>query len=100
MGSAVAVRTAGGATERVAARPLPDGEDVDAYIQAHSSKSLLRFVMCGSVDDGKSTLIGRLLYECQALFADQLAAARGGLEGQRNPGGSDRLCSALGRTRR
>ena len=47
-------------------------DDVDAYISAHDGKSLLRFVMCGSVDDGKSTLIGRLLYEAQTLFADQL----------------------------
>ena len=74
MGSAVAAPAAGAAIEQFAGRPLADGEDVAAYIQAHSSKSLLRFVMCGSVDDGKSTLIGRLLYECQALFADQLAA--------------------------
>jgi bifunctional enzyme CysN/CysC len=74
MSSAVAVPAAGAAIEQVAGRPLADGEDVATYLQAHSSKSLLRFVMCGSVDDGKSTLTGRLLYECQALFADQLAA--------------------------
>ena len=74
MGSAVAAPAAGGAIKQVARRPLADGEDVAAYLKAHSSKSLLRFVMCGSVDDGKSTLTGRLLYECQALFADQLAA--------------------------
>ena len=49
-------------------------EDIDAHIRAHDQKSLLRFVMCGSVDDGKSTLIGRLLYESQAVFVDQLAA--------------------------
>ncbi len=49
-------------------------DDLDAHIRAHDEKSMLRFVMCGSVDDGKSTLIGRLLYEAQALFADQLAA--------------------------
>ena len=47
--------------------------DIATYVAAHNSKSLLRFVMCGSVDDGKSTLIGRLLYESQALFSDQLA---------------------------
>ena len=41
---------------------------------AHNAKTLLRFVMCGSVDDGKSTLIGRLLYESRSLFVDQLAA--------------------------
>ena len=37
--------------------------DIEAYLRAHQHKSLLRFITCGSVDDGKSTLIGRLLYE-------------------------------------
>ena len=48
--------------------------DVDAYLRAHQRKSLLRFITCGSVDDGKSTLIGRLLYESKVLFEDQLSA--------------------------
>jgi bifunctional enzyme CysN/CysC len=48
--------------------------DIDAYLRAHERKSLLRFITCGSVDDGKSTLIGRLLYESKMLFEDQLAA--------------------------
>ena len=48
--------------------------DVEQYLQAHQQKTLLRFITCGSVDDGKSTLIGRLLYECQTIFEDQLAA--------------------------
>ncbi|HEU4412774.1 MAG TPA: sulfate adenylyltransferase subunit CysN [Polyangiaceae bacterium] len=48
--------------------------DIDAYLRAHQHKSLLRFIACGSVDDGKSTLIGRLLYESKVLFEDQLAA--------------------------
>ena len=48
--------------------------EVDAYLHAHQQKSLLRFITCGSVDDGKSTLIGRLLYESKVLFEDQLAA--------------------------
>jgi bifunctional enzyme CysN/CysC len=48
--------------------------DLSALVRAHDAKTLVRFVMCGSVDDGKSTLIGRLLYESEALFADQLAA--------------------------
>ena len=48
--------------------------DIDGYLDAHEHKSLLRFITCGSVDDGKSTLIGRLLYESQMLFEDQLAA--------------------------
>ncbi|MDE3011465.1 MAG: sulfate adenylyltransferase subunit CysN, partial [Pseudomonadota bacterium] len=49
-------------------------QDIQAYLQAHEHKSLLRFITCGSVDDGKSSLIGRLLYESQMLFEDQLAA--------------------------
>ena len=48
--------------------------DVDAYLEAYENRSLLRFITCGSVDDGKSTLIGRLLYEAQLLLEDQLAA--------------------------
>jgi bifunctional enzyme CysN/CysC len=48
--------------------------DIAEMVDAHERKSLLRFLLCGSVDDGKSTLIGRLLYETQALYADQLAA--------------------------
>ena len=51
-----------------------DVRDVDAYFQWHQRKGLLRFITCGSVDDGKSTLIGRLLYESKVLFEDQLAA--------------------------
>jgi bifunctional enzyme CysN/CysC len=50
------------------------GEDILAYLEQHHHKSLLRFITCGSVDDGKSTLIGRLLWESQLLFEDQLAA--------------------------
>jgi bifunctional enzyme CysN/CysC len=53
---------------------VADPGDFGALVRAHNAKTLVRFVMCGSVDDGKSTLIGRLLYESQALFADQLAA--------------------------
>ncbi|QMW22509.1 sulfate adenylyltransferase subunit CysN [Sandaracinobacteroides saxicola] len=48
--------------------------DIDGYLAAHAEKSLLRFITCGSVDDGKSTLIGRLLYDSRTIFADQLAA--------------------------
>jgi bifunctional enzyme CysN/CysC len=48
--------------------------DIDAYLDAHQHKSLLRFITCGSVDDGKSTLIGRLLYDSKMIFEDQLAA--------------------------
>ena len=49
-------------------------EDIDAYLEAHQNKTLLRFITCGSVDDGKSTLIGRLLYDSKMIFEDQLAA--------------------------
>jgi len=49
-------------------------QDIDAYLVQHQHKSLLRFITCGSVDDGKSTLIGRLLYDSKMIFEDQLAA--------------------------
>lgn len=49
-------------------------KDIHAYLEAHQNKSLLRFITCGSVDDGKSTLIGRLLYDSKMIFDDQLAA--------------------------
>ncbi len=61
------------------ARPL-DGDrdliesDVSAWLAAHEAKELLRFITCGSVDDGKSTLIGRLLYDSRQIFDDQLAS--------------------------
>ena len=50
------------------------GKNIEEYLKAHERKSLLRFMTCGSVDDGKSTLIGRLLYESKMIFEDQLAA--------------------------
>lgn len=49
-------------------------QDIDAYLEQHQRKSMLRFITCGSVDDGKSTLIGRLLYDSKMIFEDQLAA--------------------------
>ena len=49
-------------------------EDVSAYLQQQNKLDLLRFITCGSVDDGKSTLIGRMLYEAQLVFEDQVAA--------------------------
>ena len=52
----------------------PGTSDLDTYLAAHASRTLLRFLTCGSVDDGKSTLIGRLLYESKLLYDDQLAA--------------------------
>jgi len=49
-------------------------ENIDAYLETHQHKTMLRFITCGSVDDGKSTLIGRLLYDSKMIFEDQLAA--------------------------
>lgn len=49
-------------------------EDIGAYLESHERKSLLRFITCGSVDDGKSTLIGRLLYDSKMILEDQLDA--------------------------
>ena len=49
-------------------------EDIDTYLETHQHKTMLRFITCGSVDDGKSTLIGRLLYDSKMIFEDQLAA--------------------------
>ncbi|HTN14499.1 MAG TPA: sulfate adenylyltransferase subunit CysN [Sphingomonadaceae bacterium] len=49
-------------------------ENIEAYLDLHQNKTLLRFITCGSVDDGKSTLIGRLLYDSKMIFEDQLAA--------------------------
>jgi bifunctional enzyme CysN/CysC len=49
-------------------------QDIDAYLETHQHKTMLRFITCGSVDDGKSTLIGRLLYDSKMIFEDQLDA--------------------------
>ena len=49
-------------------------ENIEEYLHRHEHKTLLRFITCGSVDDGKSTLIGRLLYDSKMIFEDQLAA--------------------------
>ncbi|MFT3688712.1 sulfate adenylyltransferase subunit CysN [Paenirhodobacter sp.] len=49
-------------------------EDIEAYLDLHQHKTMLRFITCGSVDDGKSTLIGRLLYDSKMIFEDQLAS--------------------------
>lgn len=56
--------------------------DIDAYLAAQADKGLLRFITCGSVDDGKSTLIGRLLYDSRLVFDDHLAAARADSRGE------------------
>ena len=70
---------------------LPDASlistDIDAYLARHERKELVRFLTCGSVDDGKSTLIGRLLYDTQTIYDDQLAAVRKDSERRGRAGG-------------
>src|SRR5687768_933511 len=58
----------------MATAPDLAASDVEGYLRSQERKSLLRFITCGSVDDGKSSLIGRLLYESKMIFDDQLAA--------------------------
>ena len=66
------------AAKKTTAKAPPTPRDlprtVEAFLQQQQQQDLLRFITCGSVDDGKSTLIGRLLWEAQQLFDDQLAA--------------------------
>jgi bifunctional enzyme CysN/CysC len=61
--------------------------DIDAYLDSHQHKTMLRFITCGSVDDGKSTLIGRLLYDSKMIFEDQLAALESDSRKQGTQGG-------------
>ncbi len=68
---ATATGTDAGASYRAAGLVA---EDIDAFLEQHRHKSLLRFIACGSVDDGKSTLIGRLLVDSRTVFDDQMAA--------------------------
>ncbi|MED6306745.1 MAG: GTP-binding protein, partial [Planctomycetota bacterium] len=49
-------------------------DGIETYLDEHQNKELLRFITCGSVDDGKSTLIGRLLYDSKLIYEDQLEA--------------------------
>ena len=51
-----------------------ESDNIEEYLARHEQKQLLRFLTCGSVDDGKSTLIGRLLYDSKSIFEDQLEA--------------------------
>ena len=60
--------------------------DILAYLDQHENKDLLRFLTCGSVDDGKSTLIGRLLFDSKLIFEDHLAALHKDSERQGNAG--------------
>jgi bifunctional enzyme CysN/CysC len=64
-----------GARTGIGADPESMG-DIEDYLKRHQAKSLLRFITCGSVDDGKSSLIGRLLYESKMIFEDQFTALR------------------------
>src|SRR3954463_5587698 len=57
-------------------QPAPTTEDIQAYLDRNQRKELLRFLTCGSVDDGKSTLIGRLLHDTKGIYEDQLAAVK------------------------
>ena len=75
------------------------GTDIEAYLEAHEHKSLLRFITCGSVDDGKSTLIGRLLYDSKMIFEDQLAALEADSKKVGTQGGDARLRAAGRRPR-
>ena len=66
--------------------------DIEVFLDKHQRKDLLRFLTCGSVDDGKSTLIGRLLHDSKLVYEDQLAAvvadsARYGTTGAQTPRG-------------
>ena len=64
-----------GAAKKSSAKPNADRPaTIEAFLAEQQGQDLLRFITCGSVDDGKSTLIGRLLWDAQQLFDDQLAA--------------------------
>ena len=70
----LAVEAAGHSASSNHQSPIANHGSIAAYLRRHETKPLLRFITCGSVDDGKSTLIGRLLYDSKRLFDDQLAA--------------------------
>src|SRR6202042_3467414 len=64
-----------------------ENEDIHTYLARHQKKELLRFLTCGSVDDGKSTLIGRLLHDSKMVYEDQLAAVKRDSERKGSAGG-------------
>ena len=72
----------------------PVSSDLAGYLSLHERKDLLRFIACGSVDDGKSTLIGRLLYESKVIFEDQLASHSPLIRGVAGREGESRFCAA------
>ena len=61
--------------------------DINAYLKQHENKQLLRFITCGSVDDGKSTLIGRMLYDSKLVYEDELAKVQSDSAKQGSTGG-------------
>ena len=63
-----------GSTSTESTESTESAEDIERCLERHANKGMLRFITCGGVDDGKSTLIGRLLYESKLVFEDQLAA--------------------------
>ena len=63
-------------------------EDIHAYLKQHENKQLLRFITCGSVDDGKSTLIGRMLYDSKLVYEDELAKVQSDSARQGSTGGN------------
>ncbi len=63
-----------GSTSTESTESAESAEDIERCLERHANKGMLRFITCGGVDDGKSTLIGRLLYESKLVFEDQLAA--------------------------
>ena len=63
-------------------------KDINAYLKQHENKQLLRFITCGSVDDGKSTLIGRLLYDSKLVYEDELAKVQSDSAKQGSTGGN------------
>lgn len=71
----------------------PDSEAVEALLAEDANKDLLRFLTCGSVDDGKSTLIGRLLYDSQLVYDDQISALES--DAKKSKGSSDGLDLAM-----
>ncbi|MEM6473429.1 MAG: GTP-binding protein, partial [Planctomycetota bacterium] len=62
--------------------------DIHAYLKQHENKQLLRFITCGSVDDGKSTLIGRMLYDSKLVYEDELAKVQSDSAKQGSAGGN------------
>ncbi len=79
------------------AQQIANEGGVKAWMIAQQHKSLLRFLTCGSVDDGKSTLIGRLLHDTRRIYEDQLSSLHNDSKRQRHPGRKAGSGSAGGR---